>query len=254
MRLQYFRIWFMFFKTKDGFRMKMRPSAEVLCAKNFRIQLHMWDSSKSMGINITNFVEISKFKDDGPTYALFVPDLPASHPERHIKACMIGRFQGRVEVRAVIRNTELKFAKASGEFEGGGYSGRSSGALFLVAARDLATIIESLGDNTHHAQFPNTIEFSSPNGDVPVKCTILYSSDAIVLSDEREVWIGNRCGRLMCDCANDSACPYYTPPTDVRHLEHWKAKKAKIEKKIVRRTKAQNNKEALKRIIQQANF
>ena len=45
-----------------------------------------------------------------------------------------------------------------------------------------------------------------------------------------------------------SSCPRFVPPTDVRHLEHWKAKKAKVEKKIVRKTKAQENKAALQRL------
>ena len=66
MRLHYFCIWFMFVKTKDGLRMKVCPKAEVLCAKNFRTQFHMWDPNKPMGINITNFVEVTKFRDEGP--------------------------------------------------------------------------------------------------------------------------------------------------------------------------------------------
>ena len=73
--------------------------------------MHMWDDRRPMGIDITNFVELKPFVDDGPNYLIRVPDLLASYPGRHLKSCMIGRFKQLIEVRAVIRDTELKFAK-----------------------------------------------------------------------------------------------------------------------------------------------
>ena len=76
----------------------------------------------------------------------------------------------------------------------------------------------------------------------------------ITLPDGREVYIGWKCGRVLCDCENDSSCPHFMHPAHVGHLEHWKAKKAKIEKKLVRKTKNQSNKEKLQALIDQANF
>ena len=186
-------------------------------------------------------------------FQIRVPDLPATHPDRHLKGCMYGRFKNMIEVRAVVRDTELRFAKPGGKFgDSSGYDGRAAGATFLLSAKDFGEVIQSLGD-MQYAQFPTSIEFPIPN-DLPVRCQMTYSNDTIHLPDGREVYIGWKCGRVLCDCENDTSCPFFVPPTHVGHLEYWKNKKIKIEKKIEKKTKNQQNKAKLLQAIEQANF
>ena len=81
-RLFYFRNCFHFVQDQVGLRPMVRPFTTISCNNNFKITMHMWDDSRPMGINISNFIEIKPFVDYGPSFAVRVPDLPACFTPR----------------------------------------------------------------------------------------------------------------------------------------------------------------------------
>ena len=100
-------------------------------------------------------------------------------------------------------------------------------------------------------QFPTMLNFPIPK-DYPICC--IYADDEIPLGEGRSTWIGRKCGVLECDCLNNPNCRMFAPTTDVRHLEYWKNKKAKVEKKIEKVNRRNNTKNTIDALLKQRNL
>ena len=152
-----------------------------------------------------------------------------------------------------VRAESVRFAAVSNEeMRGEGYTANATGITFIVSQEDLAKVISKMME-AGQRQFPTLLNFPIPK-DYPICCTVTYSDDEIPLGDGRSTWIGRRCGLLECDCANDPNCRMFAPPTDVRHVEYWKNKKIKVEKRIKKVEKRKNNKATIDALLKHHNL
>ena len=143
-RLMYLRKWVKVKRNQAGNMKFLVQKSIVISHEGFNIQLHVFDPFKVTGIDIKNFVELNKFKEERAKHLIFVPDLPSSYPDRYIKTAMVGLFKGVVEVMAFIRPEGVRFAAVSNEeMRRETYTANTTGVTFIVSQEDLAKVIST---------------------------------------------------------------------------------------------------------------